>query len=351
MQVLLNSGFEILMDSMKWFPLLVIIVGHQAFSQKAIQWQRIAAPTTSSFRALSVVDDSVAWLAGTAGTVGRTTNGGKTWTFMQVPGLTDVDFRTLYAFDRQKVVIANAGSPAHVLVTTDGGTKWKEVYTNKDSSAFIDGIDFWNENEGIIIGDPIHGKMLMLRTKDGGHSWEEIATSPKVKEGEASFAASGTGIRCLNKKDAILATGGKTSRLFLSLDKGQSWRSIPTPILQGESSTGIFSIAFRNNKEGIIVGGDYKRDTLKVAHIFYTLDGGRIWKTPTSPTRGYRECVEFVDAKRVISTGPTGTDISNNNGITWEPLSDDKGFHVVRKARKGNRIIAAGSKGAIAVLR
>jgi photosystem II stability/assembly factor-like uncharacterized protein len=300
---------------------------------------------------LSVVDDSVAWLGGTAGTIGRSTNGGITWTFTQVPGHTDVDFRTLYAFDKQKAVIANAGSPAHILLTTDGGASWREVYTNKDSSAFFDGVDFWNDNEGIIFGDPIRGRMLMLRTRDGGMNWGEITTSPKLKEGEASFAASGTGIRCLNKKDVILATGGKTSRLFLSLDKGQSWRSILTPILQGESTTGTFSIAFRNFKEGIIVGGDYKRDTLKVAHVFYTLDGGRIWKTPASPTRGYRECVEFVDAKRVISTGPTGTDISNNNGISWEPLSDDKGFHVVRKARKGTRIIAAGSKGAIAVLR
>ena len=63
-----------------------------------------------------------------------------------------------------------------------------------------------------------------------------------------------------------------------------------------------------------------------------------------SPTRGLRECVEFLSGKVVIATGPTGTDISYNSGVEWQPLSDEKGFHVVRKARKGKLVVVTGSK-------
>jgi len=335
---------------MKWIVLILVFPASQVFSQ-SIEWRQVDATTTSSFRALSVVNDSIAWLGGTAGTVGRSTNGGKTWTFTQVPGMEKVDFRTLYAFDKRRAIIANAGSPAYIMLTQDGGATWKEVYKNEDPDAFFDGVDFWNDNEGIIFGDPIKGRMLMLRTRDGGFTWEGIAGAPLLRDGEASFAASGTGIRCVNSKEVIIATGGKTSRLFLSNDKGQTWRVINAPILQGESTTGIFSVAFRNPKEGIIVGGDYKRDSLVTDHIFYTLDGGRIWKKPTAPTRGYRECVEYIDSKIVISSGPNGIDISRDSGVTWKPLSDERGYSVVRKARKGTRIIAAGGKGRIALLR
>src|SRR4051812_17955171 len=62
---------------------------------------RVNIPVTAHFRALSVVDDQVAWMAGTGGHVGRSLDGGLSWTFTTVPGFNDpkADFRTLYAFD------------------------------------------------------------------------------------------------------------------------------------------------------------------------------------------------------------------------------------------------------------
>lgn len=107
----------------------------------------------SSFRGLSVVNDSVVWVSGSAGWVGRSLNGAATWTFKQVEGFEKVDFRSLYAFDSQTAIIANAGSPANILRTTDGGETWKAVYTNVHKDAFFDGVDFWNNNEGIMYGD------------------------------------------------------------------------------------------------------------------------------------------------------------------------------------------------------
>ena len=332
--------------------ILLIMLSQPAFSQK-LQWENIETKTEASFRGLSVVNDKIAWVSGSKGYVGQTTNGGKDWTFKQIQDFEKYDFRSLYAFDANTAIIANAGSPARILRTSDAGLSWKVVYTNEDTSVFIDGIDFWNDKEGIIYGDPMGGRMLVLRTFDGGLTWQELPemNRPVLATGEASFAASGTTIRCMGTKKVMIATGGKISRLLVSDNQGANWKTIKTPIMQGQSSTGIFSLAYRDENNMIIVGGDYKRDTLAQDHVFYTTDGGKTWSAPAVPTGGYRECVEFINKDTVIATGPRGTDISYNGGINWIPFSGEQSFHVLRKARKGSLIIAAGGKGKLSLLK
>lgn len=318
------------------------------FSSKALSQtyslQNCEVTVKSSFRGLSVVDDSVVWVSGSNGWIGRSTDGARNWKFNQVTGFEKLDFRSLHAFDSQRAVIANAGSPAHILQTNDGGNTWQTVYQNNHPDAFFDGVGFWNDREGMIYGDPILGRMLLLITKDGGKTWSELPETqrPVLNAGEASFAASGTGIRNYSKSTVMISTGGKVSRLFTSTDAGTTWRVVAPPIIQGESSTGIFSVAFKDKKNGVVAGGDFQKDSLKVRHILLTRDAGKTWIQPTTPTRGYRECVEYISDKVLIATGPSGTDISLNEGKDWQPLSDEKGFHVVRKARKGKLVVVAG---------
>ena len=255
---------------------LIIVSSVKQSDAQFFAWTSVSPQVESSFRALSVVDDSVAWVGGTNGWIGRTTDGGKTWNFSQVKDFEKRDFRSLYAFDKNVALIANVAAPANILRTTNGGRDWNIVYTNNDTSAFIDGIDFWNSHDGIVYGDPIDKKMLLLRTFDGGLSWREASDveRPALKEGEASFAASGTNIRCYRRDDVFIATGGLTSRLWCSSDKGATWNIIETPIIQGQSSRGIFSFAFINDKKGVIVGGDYLIDTRRQNHVFVTNDAG-----------------------------------------------------------------------------
>lgn len=320
-------------------------------NSQVFDWHITNSNTNASFRAVSVVDDSVAWIAGTNGWIGRTLNGGKSWNYEQVPGFEKFDFRSLYAHDARNAVIANAGFPANILITNNGGRSWNNVFTLRDSAAFIDGVDFWNRNEGVIYGDPMNNKMFLLRTSDGGNTWTALPDNekPTLNEGEASFAASGTNIRCSGKGTVVIATGGITSRLWKSEDKGKSWSASPVPVIQGKPTTGIFSFA-SDKKNTVVVGGDYLQDTLKLNHVFITKDGGKTWIPPVVPTRGYRECVQYLDSKLLIATGPTGTEISIDGGITWRPESDEKYFHVVRKSRKGTLIVIAGGQGKVGTI-
>jgi photosystem II stability/assembly factor-like uncharacterized protein len=309
------------------------------------RWQNVPIEVKSSFRALSVVNDKVAWVAGSKGWIGHSLDGGKTWLFQQVKNFEASDFRSIFAFDSLTAVIANAGSPAYIFRTTDGGKNWQSVYQNDDKTAFIDGVDFWNKKKGIAYGDPVDGKMLLLSTQNGGLTWRELPNNqrPSLKDGEASFAASGSGIRCFDKIQIAITTGGKVSRIWRSKDEGRTWKPTDLPITQGEESTGAFSAIFWKNKYGALVGGDFKNDSLTGKHVYCTDDGGKTWVLPLRPTRGLRECIESLGSDYLIAIGPTGTDTSNDGGFNWQPFSNEKGFHVIRKARDGSLIIAAGN--------
>lgn len=332
---------------------LLYAISIQISAAQSLTWHTIPPKSEASFRGLSVVDDHSAWVSGSKGTVGRSVNGGRLWTFFSPAGYEKLDFRSVYGFDSTEALIGNAGSPAYLLRTYDGDRSWQKVYSNPDSSAFLDGIDFWDDQNGIAFGDPILGKMLILLTHDGGKTWEELPVNkrPALQSGEASFAASGTTIRCTGKSDVWIATGGKVSRLWHSTDRGHTWQPHALPILQGGSGTGVFSFYISDHGRFILVGGDYERDSLCKDHVFYSTNQGRNWQAPITPTRGYRECVELVAPEKVLAVGPGGADYSIDGGKSWHPESNEKGFHVVRKARKGNCVLTAGARGKIAVLK
>ena len=163
--------------------------------------------TNTSIRGLAVVDDRVAWVSGSNGHIGRTTDGGKSWAWTKPQGFDSLDFRDIEAFDASRAVIVNAGSPAFVLLTDDGGTNWRQSYVNRDSAIFLDGMDFWDATHGMIFGDPIKGKLQLLRTKSGGASWEDISAKLKYKMemGEAGFAASGSTIKTMDNGKVWIA--------------------------------------------------------------------------------------------------------------------------------------------------
>jgi photosystem II stability/assembly factor-like uncharacterized protein len=336
---------------MKNALLLLLLVTCSAVAQKT-KISIYSTESGASFRSLSVVNDTIVWVAGSKGVVCRSEDACQSFQCAIVSGYDSTEFRSLYAFDDKIALIANVGSPAHILRTADGGQTWDVVYENTHADAFLDGIDFWNKFDGICYGDPINGKMMVLRTRDGGLTWNELLgdSKPLLAEGEASFAASGTAIRCYDNSTVIVATGGELSRLLISKDNATTWRTIVAPIIQGREGTGIFSVDFYDENNAIIVGGDYKNDTLTQANNFYTTDGGISWNAPENTTRGYRECVQYINQNNVVAIGPGGMDVSYNGGKNWQKLSDEKKFHVLRKSRNGQLLVIAGGDGKVGVL-
>jgi len=298
--------------------------------------------TKSSLRGLSVVNDQTVWASGSGGMVARSIDGGLSWTWMQVKGFEKNDFRDIEAFDSNTALIMAIDSPAYILRTTDGGLNWKVVFEDHHSGIFLDAMDFDKSGNGIVLGDPIEGRFFEAITSNHGNSWEVLPISdrPLADSGEACFASSGTNIRMINKNKTAFVSGGTSTHMFQRNNK----KTIP--LIQGSASTGANSIAIKNKKTFIIVGGDFENKEATTGNFAITETNGKSWYFPKVAPQGYRSCIEYLYDKKWITCGLTGVDISIDNGITFKNISTT-GFHVCRKAKKGNAVFMAGGGGRI----
>lgn len=208
------------------------------------------------------------------------------------------------------------------------------VYKEEHPRAFYDSMDFWNDQEGIAIGDPIDDCISIIITRDGGNTWTKLSCDnlPKAKEGEAAFAASDTNITIVGDHTWI-ATGGYASRIMYSSDKGKTWEVYDTPIIQGKETTGMYSIDFYDEMNGFAIGGDYTKPNDTLANKIRTNDGGKTWDiVANGKGPGYRSCVQYIpngNGKELVAIGFKGIDYSNDSGDSWTHLSDE-GFYTIR---------------------
>ncbi len=237
------------------------------------------------------------------------------------------------AIAKTKSIFAlSIGSPAYMF-KIDEDIK-KMVYQEDHEKAFYDSMDFWNEKEGIAIGDPTDDCMSIIITRDGGETWNKLSCDalPKAKEGEAAFAASDSNIAIVGDKTWV-ATGGKSSRILFSPDKGVTWQVYKTPIIQGLETTGMYSVDFYDELHGFAVGGDYTKADVNLANKIRTADGGKTWEVVSDGVGpGYRSCVQYVPnskAKQLVAIGFKGIDYSTDAGNNWSHLSDE-GFYTLR---------------------
>jgi hypothetical protein len=311
----------------------------------------VTSGTNTNLRGLSVVNDNVVWVSGSNGTVGRSLNAGKNWSWMTVKGFEKKEFRDIEAFDANTAIIIAIDSPAYILKTTDGGDTWKVVYENRTKGMFLDAMDFSDYANGLVVGDPINNKIFLAYTTDNGSTWKELTSDtqrPRADSGEAFFAASGTNIRLYRDGNYYIVSGGSKSRLIMN------YEAVDLPVVQGKETTGANSIDIYDNgnpakasKRVIIVGGDFALPHSTEKNCFYTTNRGKTWKTPKIPPHGYRSCVEYLSQKDIVSCGINGVDYSSDGGRTWKWISKE-GFHVCRIARNGSGFFLAGENGKVA---
>ncbi|MEV6840317.1 oxidoreductase [Streptomyces sp. NPDC051133] len=284
------------------------------------------------FRGLAAVDRHTAWLAGTAGTVLRTTDGGATWRNVSPPGAADLQFRDVEAFDaRRAVVLAiGEGEASRVYRTDDGGATWTESFRNTDPKAFYDCLAFFDRRHGLAVSDPVvDGRFRILSTGDGGRSWRVLpaAGMPAALDGEAGYAASGQCLVTSGPKEVWLPTGGAAhARVLHSADRGLSWTAAETPVPAGDPARGVFALAFRDRAHGLA------------------------WSPAGTPPPAYRSGAAWLPHSRTaaLAVGPTGTDLTTDGGRSWRTI--DTGSYDTVDCTPDLSCWAAGEQGRVARL-
>ncbi|MEM7785557.1 MAG: YCF48-related protein [Planctomycetota bacterium] len=334
-----------------------IKINSQTSVQVTSPWRLIEIDSDASLRGLHVFSEKEIFASGTSGTIVSSIDGGQNWKVRQIEGAEQLDFRDIHALDDATLIAMSSGTPACIYRSTNGGLSWKQVFKSDDPKVFLDCMSFWDSQNGVIMGDPINGVLFLLTTSDGGRNWKQVLKAPATIAGEAGFAASGSNM--ITKDGTLMIALGsaepkksfQTSRILFSSDRLGTWKSAKVPMPRDPSS-GIFSIHFVDNKNGIAVGGNYQQPDSTLGNYAITRDGGMTWRVPKKgvPPTGYRSCVaHFMKGREItlVAVGPNGTDISGDLGDSWRRVSNH-GFHSVEFSPDGRSGWATGSDGRIA---
>ncbi len=315
--------------------IFVLLALHAAPAQFVIQ----SSHTTADLRGVHSLNRSLAWASGADGTVLRTQDGGLHWQKCATPpGAEKLDLRGVWAWDAAtaEVMSAGPGEQSRLFQTTDGCQHWTEVTRNSEQDGFWDSFvyqrqDFGmpgDEKTGVLIGDPVKGRFYTM-VKVPGHGWFMDDAACAARPDEAAFAASNSSVFVFGSRRYVFVTGGKggphalISPLLASGDRSRGCIETALPLASGEQSSGAFSVAFRDTKRGVVVGGNYKKPDEPSGTAAWTSDGGRHWSAASKLPRGYRSAVTWdQEAKAWVAVGTNGADFSTNDGQTWKPLDN-----------------------------
>jgi len=312
-----------------------IIVGNSSGGATSA-WLEQHTHFSSQYRGvfnIEIADPQTAWILtydGTGGSISNdfavTTDGGTTWT----PGIIDLPTELkpgdISAIDGNKAWVAayNANYGGGVFFTDDGGQTWTQQTTAAftGSTSFTNTIHMFNENDGVVMGDPNSGEFEIYTTSNGGTTWTLLpaASIPNPQTDEMGW----TGV-----KDAYGDTvwfGTSTGRIFRSIDKGLTWQAFTT----GEDN--VSRISFWDAMNGVIICQVTNQSTGQVESwsMRKTSNGGETW-SPITISGGY----EFSDVSvvpgqlgMIVATNISQTVPDNfsaysmDYGTTWEMLDD-----------------------------
>jgi hypothetical protein len=328
-----------------------------------LSWVMQDSGTTAGLRGIYSVDGEIAWASGTGGTVLRTTDRGEHWTKCTVPspdGET-LDFRAVQAWDAQTAIVmaSGPGDKSRLYKTADGCKSWILLLKNPDApDGFFDSFRFHKEQRllgdhegfGLLFGDPVKGHLSVLETRDGGYAWNRIESDSLAVQsaGNGAFAASNGCITDFGTASNFFISGGRMGSFLIRLNyQGpywlnnsspltKSWGIVPLPFAKGADSIGAFAIGghvgLSEDKAATIkglkyrlavVGGDYSKPNESAGSAAWSSDGGLHWTAAAKPPHGYRSSVAWSeDLKAWITVGTNGSDISRDDGKTWQPMDD-----------------------------
>jgi photosystem II stability/assembly factor-like uncharacterized protein len=253
-----------------------------------------------------------------------------------VPGADSLEFRDVEGVSEHVAYLlaAGPGDRSRIYRTENGGRSWSLQFASRDTSAFYDCFAFWDERRGFAMSDAVSGRFPGIRTSDG-RTWSDIgARLPPAQTGEGAFAASGTCTAATGDRHGWIATGAAArARVLATSDGGDTWRAYGVPIVQGSSTSGGVSVAFRDTLHGLIGGGDIAAPEVVAENVARSGDGGRTWRLASrTPFPGAVYGIAYVPApgsRTVVATGPAGAAWSADEAESWTALEGVRDYWAV----------------------
>ena len=256
-----------------------------------VTWKKQFEQEGTFFRTITFLDENI----GFAGTVGTdyfpnvtdsiplygTQDGGKTWTPVAyqgpyVKGLCGMDvvkepFINHGVLDTRYHLFAvgRVGGPANMLASHDGGKTWIATPLNDRTSMLLD-IKMLNKQEGIACGasseDVTQSHALILRTTDGGQTWQKVYESDRPYEITWKAAFPTPEVRYVTIQSYNPDSTINQQRIAKTTDGGRTWAEIA---LVKDHTAREFGIGFIDEQQGFVG---------TMSSGFETKDGGETWQ-------------------------------------------------------------------------
>lgn len=224
-------------------------------------WEReLTLPYAYLNRGICGLPDGRVWIAGAHTQIAYSTNFGETH-IDQLPGNKN-QLRYIGFYDLQHGWAA--GQNGAVLRTTDGGATWEDVsYTNETiEEGYVFGPD-----ELLVIADN-----QVVRTTDGGQTWE------------VQFS-DGSDFTDLTRVENTFYATNRNGKVYRSTDDGDTWEALETP-----AENWLLGVDFPTAETGYLVGLD--------STVLKTTDGGQNWNELAIPTSKNLRRAYFQDPDR-----------------------------------------------------
>ena len=238
------------------------------------------------------------WIACDGGFLAQTVDGGRTWE--KYPLNTSEDINEIYfRNDDNGYLVAGR----KMFITRDAGRTWQEtrIYRAGEfgrlTPEFLS-IRFSDKKHGYAIGSLLNGddviNSLLMRTEDGGDTWQRITVPSKGELYHLDFNG--------NSHGWIVGDAGV---ILASSDEGRTW----TKQTSGTTMP-LFNVDFRDDNDGYVVG--------KSGAILRTSNGGATWEKISTTFRETLMRVDFADDKNGWIVGHGGEILrSGDKGRTW----------------------------------
>ncbi|HTK69081.1 MAG TPA: YCF48-related protein [Candidatus Eisenbacteria bacterium] len=245
-----------------WGAIALLLVAGCARQGTRQLWEATAIPTDAQFDGMWFTDSLNGWITGggyaiDGGIVGRTRDGGRTWSFQSgvlSGGGARFSMGGVQFLDSLRGV--SVGYGGIVLVTSDGGANWRPVRYGRSGGDGLSDVQFIDSRNGWAVGPA-----SVVRTQDGGETWSLLVTN-KSENGYLS----GNAIHFVDLWNGWMV--GHGGALYRSSDGGVNWTRVPVPLGRDEHPT-FWDVTFTDASHGWVVG---ERGT-----ILHTEDGGVTW--------------------------------------------------------------------------
>jgi Secretion system C-terminal sorting domain/Photosynthesis system II assembly factor YCF48 len=271
----------------KHIKILIILI--LLFSCKIVLSQTwvdlvVSPPPAGHMLSVSTIGINSAWVGGGNGTVIFSSDGGATWRSRSNAAIGTKTVHVIVGLDSVTALCAAQQTGfTYIYKTIDSGLVWNTAFVQQNG--FIEDIKMINQTTSYAFGDPVGGRWTLLRTTDGGNSWD--SSGLRLIDPFGAFGLENSMSVYNNVVGPTSIWFGTSSGIvYYSSNSGLNWISEPVP-----GNGHIFTTAFNSPNTGFC-----SSNTL----IYKTTNAGTSWL----PMANYP------------GSGPTNT-FAYNSGNFW----------------------------------